>query len=113
MAETIQPTAGYLLVQPIEKPGVTEGGIAIPDEGGKERPVKGRVLAVGAKLWDDGAYHEAENKVDDVVIYHAYAGVEYKNDYGQAWRLIPFVGDQRPVATVKDTTAKAEKGTGK
>lgn len=111
MAKTIQPQAGYLLVQPIEKPkSVAEGAIAIPDEGSKERPVKGRVVAVGDKIWNDGVMHSAENKVDDIIIYHAYAGQEYIDDSRQEWRLIPFVGEQRPVATIIETTDKPEKG---
>ncbi len=111
MAETIQPGAGFLLVQPIEKPKSVAGGqIAIPDEGSKERPVKGRVIAVGAKHWEDGQYHEAENEAGDLIIYHAYAGIEYKDEDRNDWRLIPFTGDQRPVATIKETSAKPEKG---
>lgn len=110
MAETIQPMAGYLLVQPIEKPNsIADGTISIPDEGSKERPVKGRVVGVGRGIWYDGKHQDAENKVGDLIIYHAYAGIEYQNADRQDWRLIPFVGDQRPVATIKDTPVKPEK----
>jgi chaperonin GroES len=100
MAETINPSAGYLLVQPSKKSKETAGGLVLPDEATKERPVTGRVVAVGADYWHDGTNNKSEFEVGDTVIYHAYAGGEYKDEFDNAWRLLPFYGDQRPIGKI-------------
>ena len=47
----LQPLQNWALIEPSEAKGKTTGGLFIPDTA-KEKPVEGKVLAVGAGCWD-------------------------------------------------------------
>lgn len=80
MVIKIQPLADRVIIKPIEREEVTKGGIVLPDTV-KERPVEGKVLAVGpGKLTDDGKRVPMDIKVGDVIIYTKYGGTEIKVD---------------------------------
>jgi chaperonin GroES len=80
MAIKIQPLADRVIVKPIEREEITKGGIVLPDTV-KERPVEGKVLAVGpGKLTDDGKRVPMDIKVGDIIIYTKYGGTEIKVD---------------------------------
>ena len=49
----IRPLGDRVLVEPIELKEVNKGGIIIPDNA-KEKPMEGKVIAVGKKRDDDG-----------------------------------------------------------
>ena len=66
----IQPLADRVLVQPQEAEEKTAGGIIIPDTAKKERPIEGKVLAVGQGTKDE----EMVLKVGDKVLYGKYSG---------------------------------------
>lgn len=68
----IQPLADRVLVQPQEAEEKTAGGIIIPDTAKKERPIEGKVLAVGQGTKDE----EMVLKVGDKVLYGKYSGTE-------------------------------------
>ena len=74
----IRPLQDRLLVQPILEKEVQRGGIIIPDSA-KEKPIEGRVKAVGkGKVGDDGKPVKLEVKVGDKVLYSKYGGTEIK-----------------------------------
>ena len=76
----IRPLQDRLLVQPILEKEVQRGGIIIPDSA-KEKPIEGRVKAVGkSKIGDDGKPVKMEIKVGDKVLYSKYGGTEIKVD---------------------------------
>ena len=76
----IRPLQDRIMVQPILEKDVRKGGIIIPDSA-KEKPIEGRVKAVGAgKLGDDGKRVKPDVKVGDKVLYSKYAGTELKVD---------------------------------
>ncbi len=76
----IRPLHDRILVQPILEKDVRKGGIIIPDSA-KERPIEGRVKAVGSgKVGDDGKVIKLEVKVGDKVLYSKYGGTEIKVD---------------------------------
>ena len=80
MAFTIQPLADRIVVKPIERKEVTKGGIVLPDTV-KERPMEGKVLAVGpGRLSEDGKRIAMEIQVGDIVMYAKYGGTEIKID---------------------------------
>ncbi len=59
---------------------VTSGGIVIPDSA-KERPQKGRVVAVGpGKKLDDGNRVAMDVEVGSIVFHSKYSGTEVKID---------------------------------
>jgi chaperonin GroES len=73
----LKPTAGYLLIEPLEKEVKTASGIYLPDSSG-EKPQKGKVLAVGGSIFQDGKEIISPAKVDEVVIYKKWGGNEVK-----------------------------------
>ena len=76
----IRPLHDRILVQPILEKEVRKGGIIIPDSA-KEKPIEGRVKAVGkGKIGDDGKAVKLEVKVGDKVLYSKYGGTEIKVD---------------------------------
>ena len=76
----IKPLADRVMVQPLEAETKTASGIIIPDSA-KEKPIEGRVKAVGkGKIGDDGKAVKLEVKVGDKVLYSKYGGTEIKFD---------------------------------
>jgi chaperonin GroES len=74
----IRPLQDRIMVQPILEKEVQKGGIIIPDSA-KEKPIEGRVKAVGkGKIGDDGKPVKLEIKVGDKVLYSKYGGTEIK-----------------------------------
>ena len=77
---TFRPLGDRVLVQPLEEGEVKKGGIIIPDTA-KEKPQKGKVLAVGdGKLDDDGKRIPLDVSEGDEVLYSKYGGTEIKVD---------------------------------
>ena len=73
-----KPLGDRLIVEPIEQEDTTLGGILLP-ETAKEKPQKGKVIAVGpGKLDDSGKRVKMEVKVGDRVLYAKYSGTEIK-----------------------------------
>ena len=76
----IRPLQDRIMVQPILDKEVQKSGIIIPDSA-KEKPIEGRVKAVGkGKIGDDGKPIKLELKVGDKVLYSKYGGTEIKID---------------------------------
>jgi len=72
MAEVkIKPLADRVLVEPMAAELKTASGIIIPDTA-KEKPQRGKVVAVGKGIKDE----PMELKVGDEVLYGKYAGTE-------------------------------------
>lgn len=67
----IKPLADRVLIEPTAAEEVTLGGIIIPDSA-KEKPLKGKVLAVGHGTKDETMIL----KEGDMVLYGKYAGTE-------------------------------------
>src|SRR5438045_1327177 len=76
----LKPLGDRLIVQAVEEEETTASGIVLPDTA-KEKPQKGKVLAVG-----DGAINEDGNRIPldvsegDTVLYSKYGGTEVKVD---------------------------------
>jgi chaperonin GroES len=78
MAISLKPLADRVLVEPIEDEEVTPGGIVLP-ETAKEKPQRGKVLAVGPGGRDeDGKLITMEVKVGETVLFAKYSGTEIK-----------------------------------
>src|SRR5262245_43269368 len=76
----IRPLDDRVVVEPLEADEKTTGGILLPDTA-KQKPQRGRVLAVGpGKLRDSGERHALNVKVGDEVLYGKYAGSEVEVD---------------------------------
>ena len=73
----IRPLGDRVLVEPIEEKEQTVGGIIIPDSA-KEKPMQGKVIAVGKKLDKDGKEINFDVKKGDTVLLPKYGGTEVK-----------------------------------
>lgn len=74
----IAPTAGYLVIEPLEAETKTASGIYLPESAG-EKPQKGKVVAVGPdEITESGAKRYCPAKVGDKVIYKKWGGSEVK-----------------------------------
>jgi chaperonin GroES len=72
----IRPLHDRVIVERVDEEETTKGGIIIPDTA-KEKPVEGKVLAVGdGKVADDGKKIPLEVKAGDKVLFGKYAGTE-------------------------------------
>ena len=78
----VKPLGDRIVVRRQEASEKTAGGILLPDAA-KDKPQKGKVLAVGAgRLLKDGKRKGVQVKVGDNVMFTAWAGDEYKDGQG-------------------------------
>ncbi|MCK9186685.1 co-chaperone GroES [Candidatus Gracilibacteria bacterium] len=77
----IQPLGNNVVVEAI-KEEVSSSGIIIPDTASKEKPMKGKVLAVGSgKMANDGkTLIVPDIEVGDTVLFSKYGPTEVKLD---------------------------------
>lgn len=76
----IRPLHDRILVKRLESEEKTAGGIIIPDNA-KEKPIQGKVVAVGnGKTLDDGSVRKPEVHPGDTVLFSKYSGSEVKID---------------------------------
>ncbi len=76
----LKPLADRVVVSPLEAETKTAGGIFIPDNA-KEKPQRGKVIAVGAgRRSDSGELIAPEVKEGDIVLYGKYSGTEVSVD---------------------------------
>ena len=73
----IRPLGDRVLVEPIEVKEQNKGGIIIPDAA-KEKPIEGKVVAIGKKHNEDGKEIPFDVKVNDKVLLPKYGGTEVK-----------------------------------
>ena len=78
---SVRPLEDRILVKPLEPETKTASGIFLP-ETSKERPMQGKVVALGpGKLLDNGQRTRPAVKKGDTVVFGKYSGteVEIKN----------------------------------
>ena len=73
----LKPVGDRIVIEVKQKEEKTESGIFLPDTA-KEKPLEGKVIAVGEGRWENGKRIPPEVKVGDTVIYSKYAGTEVK-----------------------------------
>jgi chaperonin GroES len=77
----LKPLGDRLIVKAIEEEETTASGIVLPDTA-KEKPQKGKVVAVGDGAWDEDGEKRIPLDVaeGDEVLYSKYGGTEVKVD---------------------------------
>ncbi len=76
----LKPLNDRVVVEPSKAEEKTAGGIVLP-EAAKEKPLTGKVVAVGpGKMNDDGSRVKPDVKVDDTVLFGRYGGSEVEVD---------------------------------
>ena len=74
----IRPLHDRILVKRIDEEAKTKGGLIIPDTA-KEKPMEGKVLAVGkGRVDDDGKVHPLDVQKGDRVLFGKYSGSEIR-----------------------------------
>jgi chaperonin GroES len=74
----LQPLGDRLIVEILDEEETTVSGIVLPDTA-KEKPQRGRVLAVGPGGRDeDGEYIKMDLEEGDEIIFSKYGGTEIK-----------------------------------
>ncbi len=74
----VKPLQDRVIVKRVEEEEKTKGGIIIPDSA-KEKPVEGKVVAVGSgRILENGNKVPLQVKKGDRVLFGRYAGTEIK-----------------------------------
>lgn len=77
----LQPLHDNVIIKPISADETTKSGIVLPDTVDKERPEKGKVIAVGpGKQLDNGQRSTMEVQVGNEVMFKKYSPDEIKVD---------------------------------
>ena len=78
---TLKPLGDRLIVKAIEEEETTASGLVLPDTA-KEKPQKGKVIAVGEGKWDEDGEKRVPLDVaeGDEVLYSKYGGTEITVD---------------------------------
>ena len=72
----IRPLQDRVIVKRLEEEEKSKGGIIIPDSA-KEKPIEGKVIAVGkGKILDDGSLRALEIKKGDRILFGKYSGTD-------------------------------------
>ena len=80
MKTSVKPLSDRILVKRMEPEQKVKGGIIIPDTA-QEKPLEGKVVAVGAgRLDDTGKRIALEVKAGDRILIGKYIGTEVKID---------------------------------
>ena len=76
----VRPLHDRIIVQRLEEGEQRIGGIIIPDSA-KEKPMQGKVIAVGkGRIEKDGKVTPLDVKAGDTILFGKYAGQEIKID---------------------------------
>lgn len=77
----IKPLGGNILVEAVEEESKTASGIVLPDTVDKEKPQKGKIVALGTgKVTEEGKKISFNVKVGDIVIFKKYSPDEIEID---------------------------------
>ena len=83
----LKPLDDRVVVSPEEAEETTAGGIVLPDSA-QEKPMMGKVVAVGdGKLLDSGSRAKVAVKKGEVVLYGKYAGSDVEVD-GKEYKIL-------------------------
>ena len=91
-----KPLSNHVFLEALEEEKVTASGIVLPDSAEKEKPVQGKVIAVGpGKKNDKGEIQPMAVKVGDVVLFKKYGPDEIEVE-GKKY----LVGDEDDILAV-------------
>ena len=91
----LKPLSNRVFIEPIEEETTTKSGIVIP-ETAKEKPLKGRIMAVGpGKYNEDGELIPMSVKVGDMVLFKKYGPDEIEVE-GKKY----LVGDEEDILAI-------------
>jgi chaperonin GroES len=75
----IKPLSNHIFLEPVEEEKTTKSGIVLPETAEKEKPIKGKIVAVGpGKLNEKGEIIPMSVKVGDLVLFKKYGPDEFE-----------------------------------
>ncbi|SDM72380.1 chaperonin GroES [Fictibacillus solisalsi] len=100
----VKPIGSRVLLEINVKEETTASGIILPDQA-KEKPTKGKIVAVGRGRYENGSLIPPEVKEGDTVIYSKFAGTEIKQNDKEYLIL----NESDILAVIDDVEESAEK----
>lgn len=77
----IQPLSNNVFIEPLNEEKTTKSGIVLPETAEKEKPIRGKVIAIGpGKFNDKGEVMPMSVKVGDIVLFKKYGPDEIEID---------------------------------
>ncbi len=87
MSMSLKPLDDRVVIRPVDAEETTAGGIVLPDAA-KEKPQRGKVLAVGpGRLLDSGERVAISVVIGDEVLFSKYGGTDIEVD-GQEVKIL-------------------------
>ena len=91
-----KPLSNHVVLEAMEEEKTTKSGIVLPDNVEKEKPIKGKVLAVGpGKARENGTIQPVAVQVGDIVLFKKYGPDEIEID-GKKY----LVGDEDDILAI-------------
>jgi chaperonin GroES len=91
-----KPLSNHVFIEALEEEKTTKSGIVLPDTAEREKPIKGKVLAVGpGKIQENGAVRPMSIKIGDQVLFKKYGPDEIEID-GKKY----LVGDEDDILAI-------------
>jgi len=76
-----KPLSNHIFIEPIEEEKTTKSGIVLHETAEKEKPIKGKIVAVGpGKRNEKGELMPMSVKVGDIVLFKKYGPDEIEID---------------------------------
>ena len=92
----LKPLSNHIFIEPVEGEKVTASGIVLPETADKEKPMKGKIIAVGlGKKNDKGEIIPMSVKEGDMVLFKKYGPDEIEIE-GKKY----LVGDEDDVLAI-------------
>ena len=102
----VKPLHDRIIVQRLDEGEQQIGGIIIPDSA-KEKPMQGKVLAVGdGRMTDEGKRIPLDVRAGDLILFGKYSGQEIKLD-GTEYLIVK---EDEVLAVIDDATATKKSG---
>ncbi len=92
-----KPLSNHVFLEALEENKTTKSGIVLPDSAEKEKPIRGKVLAVGPGKLEKGERVPMAVKVGDTVLFKKYGPDEIEIE-GKKY----LVGDEDDVLAIID-----------
>ncbi|MFA5386223.1 MAG: co-chaperone GroES [Candidatus Paceibacterota bacterium] len=95
----LKPLSNHIFIEPVEEEKITQSGIVLPETADKEKPIKGKIFAVGlGKKNDKGEIIPMSVKVGDMILFKKYGPDEIEIE-GKKY----LVGDEDDVLAILES----------
>jgi chaperonin GroES len=91
----VQPLANRVFIEPVSQEKQTKSGIVLPESTTGEKPMMGKIIAVGPGKVDDGKRIPMSVKIGDTVLFKKYGPDEVEIE-GKKY----LVGDEDDILAV-------------